>query len=209
MKKKEIEKFANLHLLPALSGFCVRGHLLYEVPVGNILRAFLFESSGFSATAFYPQVFVQSLYIPSDYLTLNTGRRFLGPWEFDAGTEVQLGQRLLSHIHSAGLPFLRAHGTLEGIIRETKANPSVNVNPHLRQQLAYSLLLLGRNDEGLDELDKTLSILNRSRDRAPWEHTLLEEVGALREKLKRNPVEVVETLHAWTEQTRQQLKLPA
>jgi hypothetical protein len=37
----------------------------------------------------------------------------------------------------------------------------------------------------------------------------LEEVGALREKLKRNPVEVVETLHAWTEQTRQQLKLPA
>ena len=206
MKKKDVEKFANLHLLPALSGFRVRGHLLYEVPVGNILRAFLFESSGFSATAFYLQVFVQPLYIPSDYLTLNTGRRFLGPWEFEAGTEVQLGQRLLSHIHSAGLPFLRAHGTLEGIIRETKANPSVNVNPHLRQQLAYSLLLLGRNDEGLDELDKTLSMKPRP---APWEHTLLEEVGALREKLMRNPVEVVETLHAWTEQTRQQLKLPA
>jgi len=209
MKKKHLENFANLHLLPSLPGFCARGALLFQVPVGNILRAFLFESSGFSATAFYPQVFVQLLYIPSEHLTLTPGKRFLGNWKFEPGDEVQTAQRLLNQIHRVGLPFLRAHGTVEGIIRETKSNPAVKVNPHVRQHLAYSLLLLGRNDEGLDELDRTMDILNRSLDPAPWEHALFEEVASVKEKLMRNPREVVETLHAWTEQTRENLRLPA
>lgn len=209
MKKKQVEKFANLHLLPSLLGFCVRGNLLFQAPVGNILKAFLFDSSGFSATTFHPQVFVQPLYILSEHLSLTPGKRFKGHWEFEPGNEIQLGQRLLNQIHEVGLPFLRAHNTTEDLVRDAKADPAVDINPHVRRMLAYSLLMLGRNDEGLDELDKTLSIINRSRETTPWERALFEEVGMIKEKLMRNPVDVVETLHAWTEQTRANLKLPA
>jgi hypothetical protein len=209
MKKKQIEKLANLHLLPSLSGFSVRGNLLFQVPVGNILRAFLFDRSGFSALAFYPQTFVQLLYIPAEHLTLTPGRRFPGPWKFEEGSKLQLAQRILGQIHEIGLPFLRAYGTPEGVVRETKANPALQVNPHVRQQLAYSLLLLERNDEALDELDKILRMLNRSHDSPLWERALFKEVGGLKEKLMRRPQEAVETLHAWTEQTRLKLSLPA
>lgn len=209
MKGKQVERFAKEYLLPSLPNFCVRRSLLYEVPVGNILRAFLFESSGFSAEAFHPWVFVQLLYIPSEDLTLTPGDRFPGNWKHEPGREPQLAERLLDQMRKIGLPFLRTHNTLEGIVRHTKSDPAAKANPHIRQQLAYSLLLLGRNDEALGELTKALGMLCRSSDSPPWEHALFAEVNGLREKLMRNPREAVETLHAWTEQTRSKLKLPA
>ena len=209
MKGKQLEQFASQHLLPSLPNFSVRGKLLYQVPVGNILRAFLFDSSGFSSEAFYPQVFVQCLYIRSEHLTLTPGKRFLGNWKFEPTHEGQLGQRLLNQMHEIGMPFLRAHNTLENIVRQTKANPAVKVNPHVRQQLAYSLVLLERKDEALDELDKTLGMLNRTPESPTWERVLFAEIASLKERLMRNPREAVETLHTWTEQTRANLNLPA
>lgn len=143
MNKKHVERFAHQHLVPSLPGFGVRGRLLYEVPVGNVLRAFLFDSSGFSATTFHPHVFAQTLYILSDHLTLTPGSRFLGHWEFEPGAEFELEQRLLKQIHRVGLPFLRAHSTPEDIVRETQSDPAIRVNPGVQQQLAYSLLWLG------------------------------------------------------------------
>jgi hypothetical protein len=208
VKKKQVEKFVKEYLLPSLPGFQARGNLLYQVPVYNILPAFLFDSSGFSATVVHPQAFVQLLYIPSDHLTLTPGKRFLGNWEFVPGNEVQLSQRLLHEIHSVGIPFIRVHGTPEDIVRETKANPALRMNPHVRQQLAYSLLLLCRNHEGLDELDKLLDVLNRISEAQPWARTIHAEVGQLREALGRNSREVLETLNLWTEQTRKKLGLP-
>jgi len=209
MKKKLIERFAVEHLLPSLPGFCVRGNLIYEVPVGCILRAFLFDSSGFSATTFYPHVFVQALYIPFGHLTLTPGKRFPGHWEFLPDNEPELARKLLNQVHAMGLPFLRENSTPEGLIREARANPAIKVNSRIRQQLAYSLVLLGRNDEGLDELDVLLAMINQKSDPAPWERDLHTEIGTLREKLMRNPREVVETLQQWTEQTRAKLNLPS
>jgi hypothetical protein len=209
MQKKQVERFAIEHLLPSLPHFSVRGNLLFERPVGKILRAFLLENSGFSAATFYPRAFVQLLYIPSQHLTLSPGRRFPGNWKFEPERETQLAQELLNQIHEIGLRFLRAHATAEGIVRETRANPAVEVNPHARQQLAYSLLLLERNEEALDELNKILGMLNRSGDPPPWEHALFAEVGGLKERLMRNPREAFQTLNTWTEQTRLKLNLPA
>ena len=187
MKKKLIERFAIEHLLPSLPGFCARGNLIYDVPVGCILRAFLFDSSGFSATTFHPHVFVQALYIPFDHLTLTPGKRFLGHWEFQSENQFELAHKLLNQIHAVGLPFLRANSTPEDMVREARANPAIKVNPRVRQQLALSLLLLGRNDEGWDELDALLAMISQKNDPATWERDLHTEIGTLREKLMRNP----------------------
>ena len=167
MKKKLIERFAIERLLPSLPGFCVRGNLIYDVPVGCILRAFLFDSSGFSATTFYPHVFVQAPYIPFEHLTLTPGKRFQGHWEFQQENESELARKLLNQIHAVGLPFLRANSTPEDMVREARGNPAIKVNSRVRQQLAYSLLLVGRNDEGLDELDALLGMINQESDPAP------------------------------------------
>jgi hypothetical protein len=208
VKGKHIQQFAIRHLLPHLDGFRAHGKLLYQVPVGSILRSFIFDSSGFSAEAFYPEVFVQALYVPCDHLDLTLGRRFLGVWKFQPEHEQRLGQELLHEIFKTGLPFLQRYTGPEGIVNELRRNPALRANPRLREQLAYSLLILGRNDEGLDELDKLLAMLEPLSEARSWERTLHSEIGSLREKLMRSPAELRAMLQANAEQTRKKLRLP-
>lgn len=208
MKGKQIQQFATRHLLPHLAGFRAHGKLLYHVPVGNILRGFIFDTSGFSAEAFYPEVFVQALYVPSDHLNLTLGRRFLGVWKFDPELEQQLGQKLLHEMLETGVPFLQRYAGPEGIATELRRNPALRSNPRLREVLAYSLLILGRNDEGLDELDKLLAMLEPLSQAGSWERNLHSEIGSLCEQLMRSPAELRLTLQATAEQTRQKLRLP-
>ncbi|HET9407112.1 MAG TPA: hypothetical protein VFO39_07725 [Candidatus Sulfotelmatobacter sp.] len=207
MKKKHVERFTSQYLLPHLEGFRAGGNLLYQVPVGDILRAFLFDSSAFSKESFYPEVFVQPLYVPVDHVTLTAGERFLGSWEFAVGEEEKLKSRLLNEMRNFGLPFLRRHGSAEGLVRELRSSKGIALNPRLRQVLAYSLLILGQNDEGLDELDKLLAMLDLTPEGPPWHRSLHEEVGGLRELLMRAPADVVSTLRRWAAETRQKLAL--
>jgi len=208
VKGKLIQQFATRHLVPHLEGFQAHGKLLYQVPVGNILRSFIFDSSGFSAQAFYPHVFVQPLYVPRDHMDLTLGARFLGAWEFDPERDQQMAQKLLHEIFRTGLPLLRRQEGPEGIVEELRRNPALGVNCRLQEVLVYSLLLLGRNEEGLDELDKLLAMLEPLSEARSWERTLHAEIGILREKLMRNPAELRAMLQGIAEQTRQKLRLP-
>ena len=67
MNKHSFEKVAKA-LLPHLPSYQYNKsrHVLYQTPVANVFRGFLFDSSRFSAEAFYPHFFVQPLYIPED-----------------------------------------------------------------------------------------------------------------------------------------------
>jgi len=208
VKGKLIQQFATRHLVPHLEGFQAHGKLLYQVPVGNILRSFIFDSSGFSAKAFHPQVFVQPLYVPRDHLDLTLGARFLGAWEFDPEREQQVAQKLLHEIFRTGLPFLGRQAGPEGIVEGLRRNPALGVNCRLRELLVYSLLLLGRNEEGLDQLDKLLAMLGPLSEVRSWERALHGEIGVLREKLMRNPAELRVMMQEISEQTKQKLRLP-
>jgi hypothetical protein len=207
VKGRQVQRFATQYLLPHLEGFRANGKLLYRVPVGNVLRAFIFDSSGFSAEAFHPQVFVQPLYVPCDHLNLTLGRRFLGVWKFEPELEQQLGQKLIHEIFQTGLPFLQRYAGPESIAKELRRNPALGVNCRLQEVLAYSLLILGRNDEALHELDQLLAMLEPLSEARSWERTLHAEIGILREKLMRNPAELRAMLQGIAEQSRQKLRL--
>jgi hypothetical protein len=208
VKGKQVQRFATQYLLPHLEGFRAHGALLYQVPVGNILRGFIFDSSSFSAEAFHPGAFVQALYVPRDHLDLTLGKRFLGAWKFEPGREQQVGQKLLHEIFKTGLPFLDRHAHPEGIIQELNRNPALRANCRLQELLVYSLLILRQNDGGLDELDRLLAMLQGLTEARSWERDLHAEIGLLREKLMRNPVEVCTMLQRIVEETRQKLRLP-
>jgi hypothetical protein len=208
VKGRRVQQFATRHLLPHLDGFRADGKLLYQAPVANILRGFIFDSSGFSAEAFYPHVFVQPLYVPRDNLDLTLGERFLGAWKFDPEHEQQVAQKLLYEIFRTGLPLLRRQAEPGGIVEQLRRNPALRANCRLQEVLAYSLLILGRNDEGLDELDKLLAMLEPLSEARSWERALHAEIGILREKLMRDPAELRAMLQGIAEQTRQKLRLP-
>jgi hypothetical protein len=210
MKKREFQKFAALYLVPQLSGFVADGNLIYRVPVGEILLGFLFDRSAFSAESFQPQAFVQPLYIPSEHLVLNLGERFGGVWKFQAGGEQTLAQRLLHAIHDTGLPFiakLSSPSQLVQIIR--KERPWLDRSDYLQQVVAYSLILLGKNDEALESLDKLAETVNPINDVRPWVKKIHTDVGVLKQAMMRDPEDARRMLRRWTEETRQKLHLPA
>ena len=209
MKKKEFQKFAARYLVPHLPGFVANGNLIYRVPVGEILQGFLFESSAFSAESFQPQAFVQPLYVPSEHLVLNLGERFRGIWRFHAGGDEALAQRLLHAMHNTGLPFIGKLSSPSQLVQTIKKErPWLDRNEYLQQVVAYSLILLGKNDEALDGLEKLAETVNPMNDARPWVKKIHTDCGMLQEAMMRDPEDARRVLRRWTEDTRQKLRLP-
>src|SRR5215470_8624224 len=107
MQQKEFANYAKKHLLPDLQGFEVKGRFIFQVPVKEIFRGFIFDSSGFSAETFHPEAFVQPLYVPTANFTMTLGERFRGVWEFQADDE-SLARRLLRSMKTDGMRLLKA-----------------------------------------------------------------------------------------------------
>lgn len=208
MKKRDFEKFARQYLLPSLDGFTVDGTLIYQIPVGSIFRGFIFDSSGFSAEAVHPSVFVQPLWVPATHFTMTLGERLRGSWKFSPPGDGPLASNLLESIHNDGLPFLQSLGTPEKIahLAEKLKSPK---NHYVRQSAAYALVLIGENEAALRSLDKLLMMLKEMGEAQKWALGVHAEVSSLRDTCSVSPDDARQLLAHWTEQTRQNLGLPS
>jgi hypothetical protein len=117
---------------------------------------------------------------------------------------------LLHALHNPGLPFIAKLSGPSQLVRTIRRErPWVESNDYLQQVVTYSLLLLGRNEEALDGLDRLAGFLNPMNDARPWKKKIHAEVGLLKEALMRDPEDARRRLRRWTENTRQKLRLPA
>ncbi len=207
MKRKQFEKFAHQHILPNLKGYECVGDLIYQVPVGNILRGFVFESSGFNGETFHPDVFVQPLYVRSHDLTITLGERLPGLWKFTSPADAELGRRLLDSISTRGLAFLNGLGTPAGIANNATTVKSPK-NHYVRQAAAYSLILTGEYEKCVLRLDDLLVMLAEMSMVQKWVASVHDEVQELRSALLCDPNEAQGLLSKWTEETRIRLRLP-
>jgi len=206
MKGAWWEKFSHKYLLPELPGFAVKGKLLFRTPVGPLLRAILFDSSAFSRAAFYPQCFVQALFVPLDHLSLTFGERFRGAWHVE-GSEPDVARKLLKAIREIGLPFLNALDT-PSHLAHPQTHWEASSNPHVQQAIAYALAFEGEQELAIARLTRLrLSMLSHS-DRAPWEDALIADLERFSGILSRDPLAATDALQRWTQETRTKLKLP-
>ena len=210
MKGRQFQKFAAKFLIPQMPGFTVQHHLIYQVPVGNVFRGFVFESSGFSAETFHPTVCVQPLYVPSDYITMTLAQRLLGVWKFYSGGDPVLAEKLLQTMRKEGLRVLEDLGTPEKIAHRADRLEGGLKNPYVRQDIAYSLALIGEDQEALERLDQLLVMLKEMMSGVQkWAANVHAEVLSFRETLAREPEQARHLLAKWTEETRRKLRLPA
>lgn len=207
MKGRAFQKFAQNFLLPELPGFAVKGDLIYRVTVGRVLNAITFDSSGFSPRVFYPNAFVQPLYVPLDFITMTLGKPFLGHWEFQPGNQA-LADRLLQSIKTEGMPLLQALGTPEKIAHHAEKMKSTE-NHYVRQATAYSMVLVGEEREAIKRLDELLVMLEKMASGIQkWALDVHREVAHFRGIVLRDPDEARTLLLQWGEETRTKLKLP-
>lgn len=214
MKKRACEKLAKA-LLPYLLGYTYENkpNAIFQVPVRRVFRGMIFDSSGFSATAFYPQVFTQPLYVPCDGFTLTFGKRLLGNWEYEPGQEESLAGRLLESMEREGafklLEDLSSPDKMAVNLIKYHSNPN---DPYLQQAIGYSFAVCAQFNEALLWLDKcraTLQEMQRTQPSITWPATLLDEVTKFRELVASNPDAAKKQLDEWTEYTRSHLGLPA
>src|ERR1022692_1005569 len=94
-------------LLPELPGFAIKGWLMLLHPLGSLLRGICFERSGFDKHAFYPNVFVMPLCVPTPHVTLNFGFRLRDQRGMD-GWDIEtpgVAGELLASIKAEAVPL--------------------------------------------------------------------------------------------------------
>jgi hypothetical protein len=208
VKGREFQKFASSFLIPQLPGFVTEGHLIFRVPVENVIRGFIFDSSAFSAEAFHPTAFVQPLYVPHDHITMTLGSRLRGAWEFSRERNQQLADRLLESMRKEGLPLLEELGSPQKIADSAEVLFSTK-NHYVRQAAAYSLVLIAEDRKAVQRLDQLLLMLKEmGRGVQTWAQNVYAEVAGLRETVLRDPSEARALLEKWAEKSRQALRLP-
>ena len=209
MQGRDLQKFVNQYLLPALPGFAYARRVIYQVPVGDLLRGLLLDSSGFSKAVLHPDVFVQPLYVPSSHLVLSFGRRLTGSWRHEAGNAQALAKRLLRQMREAVLPFASSFSSPQSFAANAPAWPWFSRdNPHIQQAMGYSLVLAGdfaSAQKWLRAVDETLRQCNNAET---WEGRLRDDCRKFLDLLVRDPGGAQELLNGWTEDTRRNLRLP-
>jgi hypothetical protein len=153
MTTKEFNKIGQA-LLPDFPELVLHGKLLYMPPTESLLNGILFETSGFSKTPFYINVFVMPLFVPSQYLTLSYGNRLESPtkpfgWD---SQRTNLVPNLRDAIRSRAMPFLTAIRTLGGFISYLRSHRVEDIRS--LEALGYALARSGSVKESIEALDK-------------------------------------------------------
>jgi hypothetical protein len=210
MKGRDLQKFVERHLLPSLSGFAFGRRVIYAIPIEHVLCGLLFDSSGFSAETFYPHAFVQPLYVPSEHLVLSFGDRLPGVWKFAVGREQELADRLVQNIRKQFMPSVASLRTPELFAKNaSRFSWFRKSNPHLAQAMAYSLAFSGEWKAAAKWLRTVEEIIQKSKMKYEWEVALAGECRRFQDLLAGDPEGAQRQLAAWSEQTRNCLKLPS
>lgn len=213
MKASRLKPLYKKYLLPYLSGFRYKGHLIYSEPIEYLLRGFWFESSAFSADAFTVYVFVQPLYVPEEGIAFTFGQRL--PWlrskkdrwwELSETNEEEVMKDVQQAILQLGLPFLEQFKTPADLAQKAGKVIGSRDNPHIQEAVAYSRVLAGETHKALKALDRLHRYLRRTAE-YDWEREMDRRVLRIRIALAHDPQEAIHLLTEWREYTLKNLRL--
>jgi hypothetical protein len=180
LKKVNWPRVIRTTLLPELPGFSAHGRLLYQMPVGDVLRAFQVEVSGFTKSAAYVECFVLPLYVPQSAISFDFGNRLrdtaTGAARWEVGDEDQVSARMAKVMKEEGLAFLGQIRTARDLLRHLGTAFGSLENPHTLEALAYTQLLADEPAHAKDTLRKVAESLDRS---VGWEREMHERVSTI------------------------------
>ncbi|MGH2639710.1 MAG: hypothetical protein ACRDF4_10610, partial [Rhabdochlamydiaceae bacterium] len=161
MRQALIKRLASQYLLPKLDDFRVHDNYMYMRPIGNIIRAILFESSPSGAEHFYVRYFFHPMFVPFDHLPLSYGNRFSGIASiYIKEAEIQIMEGILDAVRRVGIPFLQAIQTPKQMIkfilqRHEKYNLLKKpLGIHELEAIGYAFVLCRQFDDAKQYLDQ-------------------------------------------------------
>jgi hypothetical protein len=193
MKTKEFVALEK-RLLPSITGFSIKGSILFVAPIEHTLRGFSFEGSDFDKTSFYVWRFFLPMCVPNKYLSFSFGDRIRDNnterWNAE---EANLHAKLAAAIQKE-TAALMALKTPQDVVRVLVTLARNSVDPYRHEALAYMLARAGETDAAVSSLDHLLTLLNSA---VPWQQEMGSRAQMLKTKLFANPHEAAQQLVAW------------
>jgi hypothetical protein len=209
MKTRELEAiWRKVRIEDILPSFVVKGSLAYDAPVGDLLRAVIFDRSS-DKSVFFVHCFFQPMFILRWHLVLGYGDRLRTRmnnegWSSDRS---DLEEELRYAISTVAKPFLDSVNNLESGVRYLQRKKGVNLYDfNAREYLAASFARLGRLSEASKEWTELLAMIDLDPVLKP---EIERRVIALQGAFARSMAEGQAQLDVWAAETRANLKLPA
>lgn len=204
MTGKRVAALFRRHLRAHLPGMEQRGSLVYERPLGGILRGCHFESSAFEPERFAVHAFVQPLYQPATSVVLHWGDRLgmrVNRW-FDLAAEGEnaVGAELLDLIRIQALPFFAKFHTPADFARHAPAMGWSADDPYLAEAMAYSLALCGNHGEAGAWLARLPALLPAA-DLLPYQREMIRRNARFAARLQDRPEDALADLRTWRRET--------
>lgn len=196
-------------LLPKLPNFTIKGPLLFIVPLGHTLRGFHFDGSSFDKESFYVEAFFMPLYLPSEHLHLNFGRRLRGSGGGGWSTATPGFELVLEAQVRKEVPFLAGLKTARDVANALKPFAEGS-NPHSHEALAYTLVQADEIRAAVSAIDTLLGLIEsikRVNPKLTWELEIAERAQLVKTKLTQNPDDARAQLAAWESETIRNLRL--
>jgi len=210
MTGKGVAALFRRHLRAHLPGMEQRGSLVYERPLGGILRGCHFESSAYEPDRFVVHAFVQPLYQPATSVVLTWGSR-LGMraerwFDLSAEAEDAVGAGLLDLIRTQALPFFARFRTPAGFARHAPAMGWSAADPYFAEAMAYSLALCGGYDDAGAWLARLPALLPAA-DLPPWQREMIRRNERFGARLRDRPEDALADLRTWRHETLRAIRL--
>lgn len=166
MKGSELERGVRVHLLAHLPDAGYASRMLFLRPVGDLLRAVLFDSSGFRSDGCYVQGFVLPVVCPFDHLALNFALPDDRAWVAVTGPDdVQGWDNLKRLVISDYWPLLRAMRTLDQFVAHPPCSSEGLRNVPCALVMACATARLNRREDS----ERWLKVVaDGLRDRPEW-----------------------------------------
>jgi hypothetical protein len=196
MRGRDFERYAKSSLLPRLpAGFVARGSLVFKVSPDNILHGVKTNASSYTKD-FYVEIFVQPLYVPSDSINFNFGKR-VG----SGSTTWSADDALADAIAREAPELFRRIGEPRSLALDAENNMR---NTHLAEAAGRSWFACGDNHRAVRALRIAAGPTDDSRD---WVLELQRRCSAFADLIERDPIAAAAEQERVVEATRSALRV--
>lgn len=207
MKATVIKRLYSKYLSDSFSAYQLKGHLLYQISEGLLLKGFSFDSSGFDKNALYLQGFVQPLYIPDESVSYFCGDRiFSGSLSPENELEfcMNMKRQMLLFEKDLLIPMIGVSSFLR------KCGYGLGKQYFHHEALVYGYILNNNPTKAKIALLGAITSVSFSAKMEPeliWYKETLDRLKLVQKLLSQNPSLAIEQILTYRDYTLSQLKL--
>ncbi len=196
MKDSYLERFFREHLEAQLPTFAIQKNLMYMPPVDYVLKAVNFDSSSFSKSLIYVDMFIQPTFTPLGAGGMLINDR-IGSFDLEIEGDAVVAKKIISVVNKKVLPLFNRYTSSPTDIISLLAQTDESYE---LEALAYAFVLTQQWDKALSILERLARQLQkefREWPDAKYYEEWIDRISQMMSLVKTEPSRGVERLEGY------------